>query len=179
MITIQRSGRSAGRPPAGRAGAPGTAVDGPPLARLAEACRRQGLPLTQQRRVLLERHSASEAHPTADELFRAAQEDLPGVSRTTVYRVLETLVELGLARRVSHPGGSVRFDARTDRHHHLICTECGRVRDLEAPELDRLPPPGGLRGFEVRDYSVHFSGLCRECRSHERRRPSPQKGECK
>ncbi len=148
-----------------------------PLARLAEACRRHGLPLTQQRRVLLELLAASEAHPSADELFGAAQQVLPGVSRTTIYRVLEALVELGLARRVSHPGGSVRFDARTDRHHHLICTECGRVRDLEAPALDRLPPPGNLRGFEVHDYSVHFSGRCRDCRSHERRRPSPQKGE--
>jgi Fur family peroxide stress response transcriptional regulator len=147
------------------------------LARLAEACRRQGLPLTQQRRVVLELLVASAAHPTADELFGAAQQVLPGVSRTTIYRVLETLVELGLARRVAHPGGSVRFDARTDRHHHLICTGCGRVRDLDAPALDRLSPPGGLGGFEVQDYSVHFSGLCRECRSHRRRRRSPQKGE--
>lgn len=170
------SGRLPGRPPAGPGGA-GAGV--PPLARLAEACRRQGLPLTQQRRLLMDLLVASEEHPTADELFRAAQRHLPGVSRTTIYRVLETLVELGLARRVSHPGGSVRFDARTDRHHHLICTTCGRVRDLEAPELDRLPPPGGLRGFEVQDYSVHFTGLCRECRSIERRPASLQKGEQK
>lgn len=158
--------------------APGRAA-GPPLVRLVEACRRNGLPLTQQRRVLLELLTASDAHPTADDLFRQAQPVLPGVSRTTIYRVLETLVEIGLARRVSHPGGSVRFDARTDRHDHLICTECGRVWDLEAPGLDRLPARVGLRGFEVREYSVHFSGRCRECRSHEARRSSPRKGESK
>src|SRR5689334_23565694 len=46
---------------------------------------------------------------------------MPGVSRTTIYRALETLVELGLARRTNHFEASARFDGNTDHHHHLVC----------------------------------------------------------
>ncbi len=140
------------------------------VAQFEAACRAQGLPLTVQRRVILEALAARDDHPTADEIFAAIQERIPGVSRTTVYRVLETLVGVGVASKVCHPGATARFDAKTDRHHHLVCRECGKVRDLEAPALDRLPLPNtSRRGFEIRDYSIHFLGTCADCRPKRRR----------
>jgi len=104
-------------------------------------------------------------HPTADQIYDAVHGRLGGLSRTTVYRVLETLVEVGLARKVHHVDAVVRYDPVTQRHHHLVCERCGRLVDLDDSVVPRvsLPDPGGT-GFRIRDYSVSFTGLCSSCR---------------
>lgn len=136
------------------------------MAEFEQLCRRQGMPMTVQRRAVLEAVLEREDHPTADQIFEVVQGRLPGVSRTTVYRVLDALVGLGVIARACHQGATTRFDAKTHRHHHLICEACRRVVDYEAPELDAVPLPevAGV-GFEIRDYSIQFMGLCAACRA--------------
>jgi Fur family peroxide stress response transcriptional regulator len=127
-------------------------------------CRRRGLAVTVQRRTVFEALSGRRDHPTADQVYDAVRDRLPGLSRTTVYRVLETLVGAGFARKVQHAGGVARFDPITDRHHHLVCEACGRLVDLDdrvVPAL-RLPPTRDS-GFRITDYSVSFLGLCGSC----------------
>ncbi len=135
------------------------------LAAFAAECRRRGVALTVQRRAVYAELADRRDHPTADQVHDALRERLPGMSRATVYRVLETLVEQGFARKVHHPGAVARFDPMTTRHHHLVCDRCGRLVDLEdgAVSAVRLPE-AGRRGFEIRDYSISFTGLCRDCR---------------
>ena len=141
------------------------------MAEFEARCRRQGVPVTTQRRAVLRALAARMDHPTADQLYEHLQNEHPDMSRTTVYRVLDTLVGLGVVARVSHPGAAVRYDAITTRHHHLVCTECGAMRDLEAPALDALPVPKGMPpGFQVVDYSVHFHGTCAACRQGKKGR---------
>jgi Fur family peroxide stress response transcriptional regulator len=141
------------------------------VAALEAACKAHGLPLTVQRRTILEVLAERTDHPTADQVYAAVRQRLPGVSRTTVYRVLDTLVRLGLAVKTAHPGAAVRFDPHTERHHHLLCVRCDRVIDLHAPELDGLRLPDTRRlGFEVEDFSLHIRGLCADCRARPRRR---------
>ena len=45
-------------------------------------------------------------------------------------RSLDKLHELGLLRRVEHPGSTARFDANSSPHHHFLCTRCGAIEDL-------------------------------------------------
>jgi len=127
-------------------------------------CHQQGLPLTVQRRVILEALFDREDHPTADQIFDDVKSRLPGLSRTTVYRVLETLVRVGVASKASHLGAAARFDPNTDHHHHLVCLHCDKVVDLNDPALNALPLPDAHRtGFEITDYSIHFRGTCSDC----------------
>jgi len=128
-------------------------------------CRKRHGRLTWQRRAVLESLASRRDHPTADQLYVDVRTAVPGISKTTVYRVLDTLVELGLASRVSHPRAVVRFDAETKRHHHILCVQCGALADLEAAALE-LPQFEGstVGGFEVTDYSVYFRGVCPACR---------------
>ena len=138
--------------------------EAPGRAELQEACRRLGLAVTIQRRAVFGELSGRRDHPTADQIYDAVRDRLPGLSRTTVYRVLETLVAAGLARKVHHAGGVARFDPITGRHHHLSCDACGRLVDLDdalVPPL-RLPAATGA-GFRIKDYSVSFTGLCPAC----------------
>ncbi|MDY0165958.1 MAG: Fur family transcriptional regulator [Thermoguttaceae bacterium] len=137
------------------------------LQALEERCRQRGVPVTVQRRAILEAVLRRKDHPSADDIFEAVHARLPQVSRTTIYRVLDTFVDMGLIRRLRQTGAA-RFDRNIDRHHHLICTRCGKVMDLEDPALDQLPmPKHKLHGFEIDDYSVQFSGTCPDCQRHK------------
>jgi len=130
-----------------------------PTTAFAEA----GLVLTLQRRVIWEAFHARTDHPTADTIFEAVKDSHPGLSRTTVYRTLETFVELGLADRLAHPGIAVRFDPRTDLHHHVVCDVCGEVTDVTSKKLDAVVTPRLPGGFEAREVSVLVRGTCSRC----------------
>ena len=131
-------------------------------------CRERGLALTPQRRAILEAVLDSDAHPQADEVYAALARRRLRVSRATVFRTLEGLARLGIIPKACHPGSSVRYDSRTDLHHHLICTACDRVIDFSDKHLDSVPVPDTRRlGFVVSDLQVQLRGTCRECPTHE------------
>ncbi|MCW5980384.1 MAG: transcriptional repressor [Bryobacteraceae bacterium] len=145
--------------------------------RQAEICRSHALSLTVQRRSVLEELAGRSDHPTADDVFEAVRRRLPEISRTTVYRVLETLVRVGVARRVCHPGSAARYETRMRRHHHLVCLQCEAMIDLDDPSLDGLPLPNPSSGFRIEDYSIQFRGICPECiKRGSVRRKSPKPG---
>jgi len=110
-------------------------------------------------------------HPTAEKVFEELQAAHPEVARATVYRTLERLVELGVLRKVCHPGSAVRYDPDTERHHHLVCLTCDRMIDFHDPRLNRIPiPDARARGFHLSDYSIQFRGLCESCEAKRKRR---------
>jgi Fur family peroxide stress response transcriptional regulator len=131
-------------------------------------CRERGLSLTAQRRAILEVVLDSDDHPQADDVYTALSRRRLRVSRATVFRTLEGLARLGIISKASHTGSSVRYDGRTDLHHHLICIACDRVIDFSDKHLDSLPVPDTRRlGFVVSDLQVQLRGTCRECRAQE------------
>jgi Fur family peroxide stress response transcriptional regulator len=133
--------------------------------RLADACRARAIPLTPQRRAVLEAVVVRDDHPTADGIYDEVRRCLPDVSRMTVYRVLELLLDLGIIARVGHIGRAARFDPITQRHHHLACVRCDSLIDLHDPCLNELDLPDARRlGFEVSDYSILFTGICSACK---------------
>lgn len=135
------------------------------IRQMEASCRRNGLALTVQRRVIMEALAGRTDHPSADQLYDAVRGTLRGISRTTVYRVLETLVGIGAAQRISNPEAKARFDADASRHHHILCTGCQAIRDVHAPELGALAIPFAEHaGFTVTGFSINLSGLCPACR---------------
>jgi Fur family peroxide stress response transcriptional regulator len=131
---------------------------------MEERCRRNKLSLTAQRRAILENLASRTDHPTADQIYGSIQGRVKGLSRTTVYRVLETFVKLGLASKISSPEARARFDADTRRHHHATCCNCEEVVDIYSDDLNKLPLPPVIPDFDIHDFSVSFTGLCSNCR---------------
>jgi Fe2+ or Zn2+ uptake regulation protein len=131
---------------------------------LMTALRERGMRVTPQRVVLHRALRELDRHVTADELLHAVSDRLPNVSLPTIYATLELFEELGMVRRVQRAGTSV-FDARTDVHHHLICTVCGSIEDLEA-ELDTsaLERAADSRGFGRERVEAVVHGRCTTCR---------------
>lgn len=133
--------------------------------RLVRGLRDRGVPLTPQRRAVIETLGKRSDHPTAESIYEAVRKRLPDISRMTVYRTLDLLVEIGNVRKVGQFGSSVRYDPITARHHHLACIRCDALVDLHDPALDGLDLPAIRRtGFKVTDYSVMFTGVCPACR---------------
>ena len=136
------------------------------LLALEQGCRQRGLSMTVQRRAILENLAGRHDHPTADQIYGAIKDQLRGVSRTTVYRVLEAFVQLGIAQKICNPDAKARFDADIRRHHHAICICCEQVVDVHDEQLNDLHlPVGQLAGFNLVDYSVSFIGVRADCRS--------------
>ncbi|MEA5113891.1 MAG: transcriptional repressor [Geobacteraceae bacterium] len=129
-------------------------------------CKKNGLALTVQRREIYAALACRKDHPTADQVYEDIKTKLKGVSRTTVYRVLDTLVTIGVAKRISIPDSKARFDGDMKRHHHLTCMKCGTVFDLHDESLNNLQTMlDNGAGFEIMDYSITFTGLCSRCRN--------------
>src|SRR5210317_1155175 len=104
-------------------------------ARLREALEAMGHRFTEQRAAVYRFLSGTTSHPNADEVFQEVRARVPGISLATVYKSLETLVNCGLATKLTYSDGSARFDARMDPHHHARCISCGRVMDVPGLRL--------------------------------------------
>lgn len=129
------------------------------------AHRDRGLPVTAQARAVFETILEQTDHPPADAVYAAVRKRMPGISRMTVYRVLEKLARLELIAKTCHPGAAARYDPVLNRHHHLVCVDCGIIVDLEEARLNGLPWPDVRRfEFEIKDYMIHFRGRCAACR---------------
>ncbi|HNQ23475.1 MAG TPA: transcriptional repressor [Phycisphaerae bacterium] len=129
-------------------------------------CRQQGLTLTVQRRAVFAALAPRRDHPTADQVYEAVRRRVAGISRTTVYRVLETLVRAGIITKACHPGAAARYDPRRQRHDHLVCLRCDKVVDFDAGLGATLSAPRNRpRGFEIHEVCVHYRGLCPDCRT--------------
>lgn len=105
------------------------------------------------------------AHPSAEQIFRDLKGELPDLAMGTVYRNLTLFKEQGLVSSVATVRGVERFDANTQPHVHFICNQCDAVIDLHQMQV-----PDSLRsaacaccGGEIADYQLTFTGLCREC----------------
>jgi Fur family peroxide stress response transcriptional regulator len=104
-------------------------------------------------------------HPTAEEVLHAVRRELPSLGLATVYRNLETLVREGRASRTMHPEGA-RYDGRVDPHHHFICTQCGRVANVEpCPEQASWAEAFQRKtGASVQRLVMELRGVCATCR---------------
>ena len=118
-------------------------------------------------RLLVHRHlRAADRHVTAGQLYAELAGQIPSLSAATVYDTLDLLDELGLIRRVSTPRGATTYDSRTDQHHHLICSRCGRVEDLDVGiDTAAAEAAGRAAGFAVGHAQLTLTGLCRDCRA--------------
>lgn len=129
-----------------------------------DLCRRHGLAMTHQRAVIYESLMSAPGHPSPEELFEVVRKQIPSISLATVYNTLHTFIESGLLRELSLHHGSIRVDTRNEPHHHLVCTGCKRVFDLDEEALKPVELVGKVpNGFRVERMTVEIHGLCKAC----------------
>jgi Fe2+ or Zn2+ uptake regulation protein len=129
---------------------------------LATAYRSQGRKLTPQRQLIFQLMHCNDKHPTAEALFAEASAQMPGISLRTVYQTLNELAEMGELQFIDIGGGATRFDPNLDDHHHVVCVDCGQIRDVHVNGTAALKPVG-MEDFTINDVGVVFQGVCSTC----------------
>ncbi len=116
-----------------------------------------GYKATPQRTAVL-RALIAQRHQSLEEIRARC----PEVGLVTVYRTLDLLSELGIARRLSL-GNRPRYELAEDHHHHRICESCGDISEFEGCPLDLERLLFENPEFEVRSHAVEVYGRCAAC----------------
>ena len=87
------------------------------------------------------------------------------MAAATVYRAVAALNESGWLQRVGERNGGALYVRCTggSHHHHLICTECGRVARTSCPLDDSATSWTREPGFRITHHDVTLYGVCSEC----------------
>jgi Fur family ferric uptake transcriptional regulator len=125
---------------------------------------------TRQRRLIADRliDLANKGEDfTTDDLWQELRQEDPKIGRATVFRSVEKLVDIGLLNRIEFADGShhYRVCGREEHHHHLTCTQCHRVVevDLCVPE-EKIAAIGNQTHFAIEGHSLTLFGRCQDCR---------------
>jgi len=124
----------------------------------------RGHRVTPSRRSVIAAVLQQQGHFTADDLLHRCR----GAGRATIFRTIRLLTELGVVCRVLLDDGSLhyRLSERPQHHHHLVCTECGGVRDLDECAIgDLVRSLAETSGYEIDGHWLEFYGRCAGCRS--------------
>jgi Fur family transcriptional regulator, ferric uptake regulator len=117
-----------------------------------------------------------EGHLSADDLVDLIKREDQRISRATVYRTLQWMVDAGIARKVDFGEGRFRFEHsyRHPRHFHLICKTCNRSYEFLSSDIETLVEEvAAARGFTARQSVVQIYGTCEACRTG---RPPAEEG---
>jgi Fur family ferric uptake transcriptional regulator len=109
-----------------------------------------------------------EGHLSADDLVDLIRKEDHRISRATVYRTLQWMVDAGIARKVDFGEGRFRFEHsyRQPRHFHLICKTCHRSFEFLSSDIEALVEEvAGARNFTASQSVVQIYGTCEECRT--------------
>ncbi len=129
-----------------------------------ELCLEHGIAVTHQRQVLYEVMQGMEGHPSPEEVYARVKKKVPSISLATVYKNIHLFVESGVLRKMSMHHGSVRVEMNEQAHHHLVCSKCKAIADIDEASLGELPKRRKLPGgFLVQRYAVDAIGLCAKC----------------
>jgi len=129
-----------------------------------ELCRENGIAVTHQRQVLYEVMKTMHGHPSPEEVYARVKKKVPAISLATVYKNIHLFVESGVFRKMSMHHGSVRVEMNEHAHHHLVCSKCKAISDIDERELGLAGKRGRLPGgFLVERYAVDVIGVCASC----------------
>ncbi|MBI2816235.1 MAG: transcriptional repressor [Acidobacteria bacterium] len=132
---------------------------------------------SRQNRLVLEIVRQSRTHPTAQDVYEQARQVIPSISLGTVYRNLRRMAQQGVLQENKIGDHPTRFEVPLRRHYHVICTECGRLEDLELRYqhiLDRKAQR--LVDFRLQEHRIEFYGVCPECRVRSKATQSGNRG---
>ncbi len=114
-----------------------------------------------QRIKVLEYLIKNTCHPTVNQIFEALKDEIPTLSKTTIYNILNLFVKTGLVKLLTIEDNNARYDIITKTHGHFKCEECSGISDFNM-DIDSIAAEG-LNGFKVIDKNVYFKGVCPKC----------------
>ena len=122
---------------------------------------------SKQREIVLETIKNTYIHPTAEQIYEMVSKIDSRISKSTVYRNINILVEKEQIEKISMKLGPDRFDYIHKPHHHAVCEICGKVVDFNY-ELEKNKIIKSIKeqtGFETKLNCITIYGICEKCKS--------------
>ena len=144
---------------------------GDALETFRDSLARQGLRLTRQREIVAAALLDAREHLSAEELTARLRGH--GVSKSTIYRTLQLLVESGIVDGQEYGDGRMYYETMVgrDHHDHLVCLGCGELIEFQSPEIETLQERvAGAHDFEVVSHTHKLFGYCARCRQRADKR---------
>lgn len=136
---------------------------------IIEILRSRKLRLTKTRKAFTELFSRSPIPLSVPDILRELQKLRVAVNKTTVYRELERMQNLGIVESVQFRDRKRYYElASRDHHHHLVCVRCERIEDVDVDESGLLLEERKVireKDFAIVRHSLEFFGFCRQCQS--------------
>ena len=134
------------------------------LHKFRELCRRNDLAFTHQRGAVYEALYSMRGHPTPEELYARVREQVPSISLATVYKIIHTFLAAGIVQEVSLHHGPLRVEGNPEPHHHMVCTGCKSIVDIDEVAIGPLLIKSTLpQEFTVQRLLVEVQGICAAC----------------
>lgn len=133
----------------------------PNLEQLKQALKQRNIHLSIHQVKILDYLCKVCAHPTVDEIYLALLEELPSLSKSTVYNTLRLLKDAGLVKVVNIDESEARYDLITTLHGHFMCERCHLIEDFPLP--DSVLEIDLSSDYKVTEKKVYFKGICKSC----------------
>ena len=136
------------------------------LNRFKEALTREGLKYTPQRTAVLEEIIKDKGHRESEEIYLALKKRGQHVSRATVYRTMDILVNNGFARKMILGDGIARYESKVNspHHDHLVCMDCGLIVEFMDQKIEDLQDEIAIQyEFQLKRHIHQLFGLCKKC----------------
>lgn len=101
-------------------------------------------------------------HPSVDVIYRNLLQDIPTLSKTTVYNTLKIFVEKQIISEIKIEDKEAVFDADETLHGHFKCKKCGRIYDF-AVEIGEEAYKE-LKDFAIQEKNIYLKGVCKNCK---------------
>lgn len=122
-----------------------------------------GMRRTTERYAILNRILSINEHFTVEELQQMIIGDGFHVSRSTVYNTIELLIDAKMLRRHVFEGMQAQYERITMPHTHLVCTTCGKVKEVKDPNFAAFMNARRFNAFNTDHYSLYVYGTCSTC----------------
>ncbi|MBP6409280.1 MAG: transcriptional repressor [Fusobacteriaceae bacterium] len=100
-------------------------------------------------------------HPTVDMIYKSLVDEIPTLSKTTVYNTLNLFIEKQIAVVIVIEENETRYDVDINFHGHFKCETCGCVIDVDIdPENINFE---SLNEFQINEHHLYFKGICKNC----------------
>ena len=127
---------------------------------LEELCRKKGVRLTEQRKVIAEIMTSSSDHPDVDELHKRINKIDSKISIATVYRTVKLFEEAGVVSKHDFKGGKARYEKSPEEHHdHLIDVNSGEIIEFVDEDIELLQKKVADKlGYTLVDHRLELYG---------------------
>lgn len=128
---------------------------------LKELLIKKGISPSIQRLKTLEYLYENRNHPSVDMIYDKLKNEIPTLSKTTIYNVLKRFKKEGLVKEITIEGSEVRFDMFIEPHAHFKCERCGKIFDI--PYENVAFDLKEIEGNQINNTEIFFFGICKNC----------------